>query len=1332
MKLRRILLSLSILMVVTIACSKQETFIDEIDDSVEVVNDISSISINRIKEDDKGYIWIASASHGLLKYDGTSYIHFQFSPTDPNSISADRVNDILIDKDGKVWIATQRGVDIFDGHLGFNHAVTSDLNNYFISLCESSQGLKYGLTRQSIQVYSEETGGFKTCLRHPYLSKHDPEILIDRKDNLWVKYDNQLLCYDATLQKCGEFVFDDENMQVGYDGSNTVLVCASYHIHSIDINRLAEEDLPKVISPLDAEYPYLLKNVSNDILLIRTMRNSYCLDCKSMTLYNGESEHNPYSAIISKRSNNYLYDHSGNVWLDNSPGLAFYKNDSNLNVGTVHLDNFLRDHNCCAQATNGNYTWYFFTDGYVVAYNNVSRIISWRSTLEQIVGTNIDLAHVVYTVDGYLLVSNGLRSNTKTFLLSVADNGGLSHVTTYFSQQGTVSLFDDQGQIWSPAPGAVLYAPRPDGKEKEISFESIPLSNVTTMSYACASEKLNNGNLLLFYTDMLPVLFNPKTRKVVEYNSDFALNQVYYSTTCIDNDGNVWIGTSENGLLVYSSQENTLKQVEGLNYYNINGIKTDATGEIFVLASNKYLYSTSSINEKPSLVWKDQSDIPTKKYLAVRPGGEIVLSTSKDIVRLNQRQRSDVPALDPPLSFIVASGKSAIAEFNASEMSDHKYQVKLDRNANNISVRFSMIGYSEERSTLNYQYSVNGSSKKMVGSYVNPVISLYNIKPGRNRVTLSVFNDNAKIKSPEYVIWLKSPRPLYYIALQLCLLALLLFSVMLFFSRRKRISEALNEKRQRTLQEEINVRNMDFFANISHEFRTPLTIINGAASVMESSNSSTVEKNNAVAVIKRNTARMLKLVGQILDFNKLDHDMLRLSVKREDISAIVKKVFDSFALGANMKNIDFILDGCESPYLGMIDSDKLEKILYNLLSNSFKFTPPGGSIMLTVSCDKDLIIKVSDSGIGIPEDQLNTIFDRFAQISPVQKVGGTGIGLYFTKGLTNLHHGEISAANRYETGPDGKEKIAGAVFTVVIPITEDVYTENELAVSEDTMVTVDKPDYNSEIVVSDTNVSLNEAKRTVLIIDDDYEMVHYLKTIFQNDYNVVYRFDAMSGYNMIETIHPDLIVCDLMMVDMDGLELCKMVKNNVSMCHIPLIMLTAKSTLQDQLDSFKSGADAFVTKPFNPESLLALATSQMENRRRMSKILTSAVAAPEPEKNSSLNLSHIDQEFMNTVYELMEKNLDDGQLDIDSIAEMIGVSRSKFYYKLKALTGQTPNEFFTSYKLNRAKEMLDEGKYKISAIANIVGFNSGSHFANLFKKKFGVLPSQYIEEQGKH
>jgi signal transduction histidine kinase/DNA-binding response OmpR family regulator len=545
--------------------------------------------------------------------------------------------------------------------------------------------------------------------------------------------------------------------------------------------------------------------------------------------------------------------------------------------------------------------------------------------------------------------------------------------------------------------------------------------------------------------------------------------------------------------------------------------------------------------------------------------------------------------------------------------------------------------------------------------------------------------------------------------------------------------QAQQEKEQ---EKKVNDMNMSFFANISHEFRTPLTMISGPVAQLQDSSEMTEENKRLLNVVQRNIRRMLRLVNQLLDFNKMENDSLKLQVKPIDLITQLRNLTDIFQVAAAEKDVTFRTYGLEDSLTVWADEDKLDKICFNLLSNAMKFTQAGGKVEFGIDIisreealrfvaleEKDvdnryMKIVVKDSGPGIPESQLEKIFDRYYQLEN-QSRGfynwGTGIGLYFAKSLAQMHHGYLKAGNR-EDGP-------GAAFTLILPVSESSYAETEKVNISDADASTPYKISSVKYSAGPVNVS-GEDRKKVLVVDDDADVIHYMKELLSPYYDVISRFNADSAYTLMKEEAVDVLISDVVMPGKTGYELCRQIKENIQISHIPVILLTAKATVEDQVEGLGCGADAYVTKPFEPPYLLALIGSQLKNREKLRAMLGESTDMEHVEENV---LSPQDNAFMTELYQLMEKELSNSELDVARMTEMLHISRTKFYYKVKGLTGENPSVFFKRYKLNRAAQLLSERKYNVSEIADMTGFSTLSHFSTSFKKQFGVSPSEYIK-----
>ena len=395
----------------------------------------------------------------------------------------------------------------------------------------------------------------------------------------------------------------------------------------------------------------------------------------------------------------------------------------------------------------------------------------------------------------------------------------------------------------------------------------------------------------------------------------------------------------------------------------------------------------------------------------------------------------------------------------------------------------------------------------------------------------------------------------------------------------------------------------------------------------------------------------------------------------------------------------------------------------NLLSNALKFTPTGGHIDVTLDVvDKQVRISVADTGKGIPENQLENVFKRYYQLDNQTKAvvnWGTGIGLYYARRLAELHHGSLTASNR--------EQATGAVFTLVLPMDKEAYSSKERQPLDDQGL-ADFRIVDAAPLLQTTHADStadDDQRPTILIVDDDTEIINYMRLLFSQDYRLITCLDAETALEEMRAAEPNIVLSDVAMPGKDGYELCQEIKQDIQLSHIPVILVTAKVTAENQVEGLNVGADAYVTKPFEPAVLSALIQSQLKNRERIRKILTKSTTTDADSMDSVL--SSQDRHFIDELYKLMEEELSNSELDVTRITKMLYISRTKLYYKIKGLTGETPSNFFRTYKLNRAAELLKSGKYTVAEVADKCGFSTQSHFSVVFKKQFGVTPTEYKE-----
>jgi signal transduction histidine kinase/DNA-binding response OmpR family regulator/Tfp pilus assembly protein PilF len=525
-----------------------------------------------------------------------------------------------------------------------------------------------------------------------------------------------------------------------------------------------------------------------------------------------------------------------------------------------------------------------------------------------------------------------------------------------------------------------------------------------------------------------------------------------------------------------------------------------------------------------------------------------------------------------------------------------------------------------------------------------------------------------------------------------------------------RIKQNVNKK----LQEADRVKS-NFFANISHEFRTPLTLIKGPIEQLEQTPGKTLSRDN-IKMITRNTDRVLTLVNQLLDLSKIDGDSLKLETHEGDLNQFLRAITSSFNSLAVHHNIDYTVKIPATTCWAAFDKDKLEKVVINLLSNAFKFSEDGALVFVDVTHDEGAMdIQVSDTGIGIPPEKLPFIFDRFyqADTSATQEREGSGIGLSLAKNLVELMEGTITVSSEV-----GK----GTFFTVHLPLKRiKSHTHNP---SENIPIASNSAGKLFIPGVAPFNLEKSDARNLpeILLVEDNEDMRTYIRSYLIDRYRVTESTDGKAGLQKASDDTPDLIITDLMMPKMDGIELCKRLKSDVHTSHIPVIMLTAKAGTDNKLEGLETGADDYLTKPFDGKELLIRTKNLIEQRQRLRELFSNKDVQIEPK---DITVTSVDEKFLKQVLALLEDNFSRADFGVPQMQDGLAMSKTQLHRKLKALTNEAPGELLRNFRLKRAAQLLSKRADSVTQVAYQVGFNNLSYFAKCFKDLYGMAPSSY-------
>jgi len=768
-----------------------------------------------------------------------------------------------------------------------------------------------------------------------------------------------------------------------------------------------------------------------------------------------------------------------------------------------------------------------------------------------------------------------------------------------------------------------------------------------------------------------------------------------------DQDGYVWAGTS-NGLnrihyFPYSNGQHktivsTFDVSDGLvgMVFNPNAVYMDKRGKIYMGTTEGYVAFYPR-------------KIPTNEHKPCVRFTELLLSN--EVVNPDEKRENHLVL---PQSIVGLD------------------QITLKYNETNFSIRFSAFNFIHPEKNK-YRYKLEGVDKEWIETSRSTGVASYsNLNPGHYVLKVYAGNEDNVWSSEPIEMHIVVNPPFWFSWWAIALYVAVFILVVRWFIkyRLKRKRDHLDQK-ARMLEadklHEIDQLKLKFFTNISHEFKTPLSLIISPLELLMK-NDTNPEQKGTLGIMYKNAQKLLTMVNDILDFRKLDQDKAKLNISSGNIVEFVKEISTSFLSIAAEKAIKLTFTVSDQYINLSFDKDKMYMVMSNLISNAFKYTNNGGHIDVSVyisekvidsQIDKRLYIRVSDTGIGIKKEYLERIFDRFYRVDSdeTQGVVGTGVGLHIVSEFVKLHGGSVDVSSEY-----GK----GTVFTLQIPVIKEVFEGHKQDViysGADSEITLA---YRSE-GENETIVSPKSGVYTLLIIDDNADFRLFLSGLFGDEYSILSARDGQDGYDLAVEHIPDIILCDVMMPNVDGYEFCRIIKQDIRTSHIPVVLLTAKCSNENQFQGMEAGADAYISKPFNIDILRVTLANIAKRQKQLQEKFKSRIdiSTTKPE------IVSMDQKFIQKAVSIVESNIARTDFLVEDLCQQMAMSRVNFYKKMLALTDKTPSEFIRFIRLQRAIEMLEKSQMYVNEIAFLVGFNEPKYFRKYFKEEFGVTPNEY-------
>lgn len=1305
---------------------------------------LSSNTVHTALQDSKGFMWFGT-ENGLNRFDGYKFTVFNNIPRDKNSLINNYVYSLTEDNKEILWVGTERGVSLYD----LNKKTFTPLlitTNDGIQVTGRIQNIIYDNGRVWI---TSATQGVFVCEDNKLTLFPFEEFKIDSTRSIWVNtiYKDKENIIWASVENTEHqiYKFDDKTNEFipafPYMNINEQKELRSYSILEDSYGTLWFGTWTNGLIAVNKKEGIIKGRYLNRPGIDRILQIHKITEYDSKTLLIGSND-GLTSFKISPTEGNKLDQHFKEPKLSNRFVYPVYKDvEGGLWIGTYYGGiNYA--------SPNRNY----FTEYSHIKYENsvTGNVVScfcedekgslWIGTEDG--GLNeLDLKTGNFTSYSHLENMNNFSSNNIHALCVIRNelwigtySGGLfimdldtKKVKHHFYDRknnntldanNIYSIFNDSDDnIWiGTTSGINLYNPESDDFTRMLYLNEFVIDITETENYiwfATINEGLHR--------------YNKKTEEWKQYKYDpsdtTSLISNDVNTLRVDDKKQLWIGTNQ-GLCRYNPEQDNFifEEVEFPSNY-ICKIFSD-NDNLWISTLKGLIGYDTSTKEYLQYTQSDGllSDLFTLNSGLRSSDGRIYLGTPKGFNAFYPRQlvRNEYK---PPIEVTEFQLFNKVSNMDDYIVIDKRNQPKLTlaHNNNSFSFEFTTLSYFAPEKNK-YSFKLEGFDKEWNDANNNRKATYTNIPPGEYLFRIKASNNDGVWTDNDYILKMSIKPPFWWNVWSIILYILLTISgiIYLFYWLRMkdiRKNEEKFIKIKNEKEKEIYKSQIEFFTNVSHEIRTPLSlIIAPLEQVIENSEKMPDSTKTNLNIMKSNTKRLLTLVNQLLDFSKVEKGGIQITLSNQNIHTLLISVYERFEplIKQNKIKFEYICDDISMET--MTDQENLTKAVSNMLSNALKYTTDYISLVFEADfSDSYYKITVNDNGNGLPEQEEQNIFNPFYQI-PGQHKSGTGLGLFLVKSIVEALEGKIDIKN--VSG-------SGVSISLILPKKTDSLLKEKN--SKSVLQTRFVHDATVEHIKQQTPCTDSEdEKQTILILEDDADMLLYIRKQLQEDYTVYSAQDGEEGLEILKKQEVDLIIADLMMPKMDGISFCKVVKNNFMWNHIPVIMLTAKTSVVTKVEAFEIGADAYLEKPFNIQYLLTRVKNLLDSRKLLFQKFTQTPYS----SLKSIAGNEADEEFLIKLNNAIENNLENSDFSINDLATEMGISSSGLFSKIKKISGVTPNKLIQSMRLKKAAELLSEGKYRVNEVCYIVGFNNPSYFSKCFQKQFGKLPKDFSNNVG--
>jgi len=1304
---------------------------------------LSHTSVVTLYQDERGFIWVGTRE-GLNRYNGNNIKTYKLQKNDPNSLFCNNIFRLAGNGNGKIYVLTTEGLCEYDIRLDIFKTLWKDID---ISAVNYNNKLYIG-RKNEVYVLNENTYSFDLYYRLPNAKVSITALLKDDNNTLYIGTDTE-----------GVYVLNGKNIL-----TNPVSV-------SSIIPSIYKDSWGDVWA---GSWEHGLFRISGD---------------KVVNYANDPTDKN---SILSNFVRSCCEDNQGNIWVGTFNGLSkydkktgkfnHYKQDDKPD-GLSHSSIWciIKDH----QGTLWLGTYFggvnYFTPEYEI-YTWYKPSANEKTGLSSpIVGRMIEDKHKnlwICTEGGGVNVYN---RESKTFKWYTPDRS-----QNAISQNNVKAILynKDQDIMWLGTHLGGLN--KLDLKTDRFTHYRHLRSDSTSIPSDIVRDIESYDNELLLATAEGICIFNPTTGKSRPLFNDAERNNLVKSVFDIylDHKKNLWISVFGEGVFRYSFTTDKLVNYrhdpynpKSISNNNINSITQDSKNNLYFCTSGRgldiYHYNTDDFENFDSqgnglssdCVYNIYESNQGNLFVITNQGFSVFDLKNKHFYNYNQQNGFPLSAVNENALYqtgdneIFLGGVQGMVSFKEEALSFTKkpydiifsglYVNGREVNAGDetgilkealsetpsITLKSDHTIFSIEFAVSNFiaankdeiLYRLEGFSEEWTPVRDQSNITYTNLNPGK--YTLVVKSNNPDSPYSQHASLNIEVLPPFYKTVWAYLLYAIILSAIFFYlirSYKQRIKlQASLEYEQKHLAdvEKLNQSKLRFFTNISHEFRTPLTLIVGQLEMLLNLQRFTPDVYKKVLKIYNNSLQLKELITELLDFRKQEQGHMKINVSEHNIIEFLYSNYLLFEEYAAVKDIRFSFNSAQEPVLVWYDEKQMQKVINNLLSNAFKYTRPGDSISIDVSqTEKEVIIEVKDTGIGIASGEMDKIFERFYQVeTPDSAETGTGIGLALSKGIIELHHGRI--------GIESTEN-EGSLFRIVLPLGKDHFSHEEIVekvipngYAEKQDLIAQEEEINAVVSEEFPDEKIKGAK--ILIVEDNDSLREMLSGIFKPFYEVLLAKDGQEGLEMVKAEMPGLVLSDIVMPRMTGTALCKAIKTDIDTCHIPVVLLTAKASVEYTLEGLKIGADDYIPKPFNVNILISRCNNLINSR-----IILMEKFSKQPQVTPQMLATNaLDKEFLDKASAIVENNMDNPDFSVNDLSQEMGMSRSKLFTKLKAITGQTPNDFILIIRLKKAAYLLkNHPELNITDISIMVGFSSHRYFSKCFKDTYHVRPLDYRKE----